>query len=441
MVVFTCNHCGESLQKPRVEKHYNMQCRRSKSLTCVDCFKDFKDEEYVVHTKCITEEERYSAKGSIPGGIVKKGDVKQESWIDMIKSIVQNELNLKPSLKNLMNTISTYSNVPRKKAKFINFLQNSLGGRANFNDIEAAWSLIEKYKNEQSKDNSNASNKQQESTVKENETKHKSTDNGEDAPVKKKKKLEQVDDQKVDVEMSENGLQPKNDDKEKPKKKKKESKKQELDEGINIETKENGLQNEIQPKNDKEKQKKKKKESKKQELEEGINIESKENVLQNEIQPKNDEEKPKKKKKQSKKQACDEVIKLINIERETMDLKKEAQNQQNDVETKEKKSQYQTNGDEGSYKKKLDKVNVELEDTERQNSSSFNFKDAILKILNSKGSMSCKKLQKKVLSAYLMETGNAEYSEKTVKKYNKKLKKIGNVSVNDDVVSLLENVE
>jgi cell growth-regulating nucleolar protein len=403
MVVFTCNHCGESLQKPRVEKHYNMQCRRSKSLTCVDCFKDFKDEEYVVHTKCITEEERYSAKGSIPGGIVKKGDVKQESWIDMIKSIVQNELNLKPSLKNLMNTISTYSNVPRKKAKFINFLQNSLGGRANFNDIEAAWSLIEKYKNEQSKDNSNASNKQQESTVKENETKHKSTDDGEDAPVKKKKKLEQVDDQKVDVEMSENGLQPKNDDKEKPKKKKKESKKQELDEGINIETKENGLQNEIQPKND--------------------------------------EEKPKKKKKQSKKQACDEVIKLINIERETMDLKKEAQNQQNDVETKEKKSQYQTNGDEGSYKKKLDKVNVELEDTERQNSSSFNFKDAILKILNSKGSMSCKKLQKKVLSAYLMETGNAEYSEKTVKKYNKKLKKIGNVSVNDDVVSLLENVE
>jgi cell growth-regulating nucleolar protein len=403
MVVFTCNHCGESLQKPRVEKHYNMQCRRSKSLTCVDCFKDFKDEEYVVHTKCITEEERYSAKGSIPGGIVKKGDVKQESWIDMIKSIVQNELNLKPSLKNLMNTISTYSNVPRKKAKFINFLQNSLGGRANFNDIEAAWSLIEKYKNEQSKDNSNASNKQQESTVKENETKHKSTDNGEDAPVKKKKKLEQVDDQKVDVEMSENGLQPKNDDKEKPKKKKKESKKQELEEGINIETKENGLQNEIQPKND--------------------------------------EEKPKKKKKQSKKQACDEVIKLINIERETMDLKKEAQNQQNDVETKEKKSQYQTNGDEGSYKKKLDKVNVELEDTERQNSSSFNFKDAILKILNSKGSMSCKKLQKKVLSAYLMETGNAEYSEKTVKKYNKKLKKIGNVSVNDDVVSLLENVE
>jgi cell growth-regulating nucleolar protein len=403
MVVFTCNHCGESLQKPRVEKHYNMQCRRSKSLTCVDCFKDFKDEEYVVHTKCITEEERYSAKGSIPGGIVKKGDVKQESWIDMIKSIVQNELNLKPSLKNLMNTISTYSNVPRKKAKFINFLQNSLGGRANFNDIEAAWSLIEKYKNEQSKDNINASNKQQESTVKENETKHKSTDNGEDAPVKKKKKLEQVDDQKVDVEMSENGLQPKNDDKEKPKKKKKESKKQELDEGINIETKENGLQNEIQPKND--------------------------------------EEKPKKKKKQSKKQACDEVIKLINIERETMDLKKEAQNQQNDVETKEKKSQYQTNGDEGSYKKKLDKVNVELEDTECQNSSSFNFKDAILKILNSKGSMSCKKLQKKVLSAYLMETGNAEYSEKTVKKYNKKLKKIGNVSVNDDVVSLLENVE
>ncbi|XP_044270782.1 cell growth-regulating nucleolar protein [Tribolium madens] len=259
MVVFTCNHCGESLQKPRVEKHYSFQCRRPKSLTCVDCFKDFKNEEYVVHTKCITEEERYSAKGSIPGGVVKKGEVKQESWTDMIKSIVQTETNMKPSLRNLFNSISNYSNVPRKKVKFINFLKSSTGGRVNFDDIEAAWGLIEKHKNEQNKNNNQ-----------ENGIKHKLNGDSEEAPANKKKKIEE----------SEN------------------------------------------------------------------------------------------------------------------------KNSEDDV---------------------------------------FSFKGTILKILSAKGSISCKKLQKKVLNAYLKETGNAEYTEKTIKKYNKKLKKLPNVVISDDVVSLVTN--
>ncbi|RZC38756.1 C16C10.8 -like, partial [Asbolus verrucosus] len=271
MVVFTCNHCGESLQKPRVEKHYIIHCRRAKSLTCVDCFTDFKNEEYVVHTKCITEEERYSAKGSIPGGIAKKGEVKQESWTDMIRSIVDNEKDLKPSLKNLFNTISSYSNVPRKKAKFINFLKSSSGGRVNFNDIESAWGLIEKYKNEHKKvDNSTTSPKDPEVKTKVNGAKHQLNGNNEEVPAKKKQKLEETPEQ---------------------------------------------------------------------------------------------------------------------------------------IDTAEP--------------------------------NKFSFKNTILDILNSKGSISCKKLQKKVLNAYLKETGNTEYTEKTIKKYNKKLKKLSNVTISDDVVTLV----
>lgn len=67
----------------------------------------------------MTEEERYAAKGAFVNGIVKKGEVKQESWIEMIKSIIEKENNLKPSIRNLLNTISNYNNVPRKKPKFL----------------------------------------------------------------------------------------------------------------------------------------------------------------------------------------------------------------------------------------------------------------------------------------------------------------------------------
>ncbi|KAG7211384.1 hypothetical protein KM043_010673 [Ampulex compressa] len=66
MVVFTCNNCGETLQKPRVAKHYQFQCRTAAFLTCVDCFKDFRGDEYVGHTKCITEAERYGGKDYVP---------------------------------------------------------------------------------------------------------------------------------------------------------------------------------------------------------------------------------------------------------------------------------------------------------------------------------------------------------------------------------------
>lgn len=43
MVVFTCAHCGDSLQKPKVEKHYDTKCRnKCPDLCCVDCLKDFR---------------------------------------------------------------------------------------------------------------------------------------------------------------------------------------------------------------------------------------------------------------------------------------------------------------------------------------------------------------------------------------------------------------
>ncbi|KAJ8927567.1 hypothetical protein NQ314_019950 [Rhamnusium bicolor] len=328
MVVFTCNHCGDSLHKPKVEKHYAFVCRTIKSLTCVDCFKDFRGEEYVSHVKCLTEDERYAAKGTYVNGNVKKGEVKQESWVEMIKTILNQETNIEPPCRKLLNIISTYNNIPRKslnlcrdynkrklpgshlkkkeeeklaklkeKKEEKNFIRSSFGGRVNLKDIEDIWNIIEKYKNNQSKNNG------------------------------------QTEVNKVDSKLEENS-------------------------------------------ND-------------------SNIAS---AIKN----------------------------LKNEENETKKRKLSDEETKPDVPKKKKQ------------KKVENHVNLEQNDEDLGGSKIFRYQDKILEILMVKGSMSLKKLQKKVLNAYLKETGETEVTPKMSKKFNKKLKKISNLEIADDRVTLLE---
>jgi cell growth-regulating nucleolar protein len=98
MVVFTCNHCGESLKKGNVDKHA-FRCRRQSensrgvlialinsvfllvSVSCMDCFKDFDQESYSQHTQCLTELQRYSGKDYVEKANANKGQKKQEAWV------------------------------------------------------------------------------------------------------------------------------------------------------------------------------------------------------------------------------------------------------------------------------------------------------------------------------------------------------------------------
>jgi cell growth-regulating nucleolar protein len=56
-VSFVCNHCQETVKKPKLEKH-KMQCRHA-SFTCIDCNRDFQGTEYRSHNQCISEGEKY----------------------------------------------------------------------------------------------------------------------------------------------------------------------------------------------------------------------------------------------------------------------------------------------------------------------------------------------------------------------------------------------
>ncbi|XP_052744959.1 cell growth-regulating nucleolar protein [Bicyclus anynana] len=158
MVVFTCGHCGESVQKPKVEKHYLTKCRnKNPNVSCMDCFKDFLGKDYEAHTKCITEEERYSGKGFTPKE--KKGEKKQNVWVDMIQSVLDEQKNASSNVIRIIETISKHNNTPRKKPKFVNFVKNVCGNKTNMKDIDQAWEIISVKLTELSNLNQNANKK------------------------------------------------------------------------------------------------------------------------------------------------------------------------------------------------------------------------------------------------------------------------------------------
>ncbi|XP_037820403.1 uncharacterized protein C16C10.8 [Lucilia sericata] len=144
MVFFTCNNCGESVKKPSVEKHYNTRCRNNpKNVSCMDCQKDFHGEEYVAHTKCISEAEKYSGKNYVAKEKQNSGQKKQETWMDIVRSILEStEYQLSAQTRNIFQRLQNYDNVPRKKAKFQNFVANCL--RIPSNQAQPVWEVLEK---------------------------------------------------------------------------------------------------------------------------------------------------------------------------------------------------------------------------------------------------------------------------------------------------------
>ncbi|XP_012281575.1 uncharacterized protein C16C10.8 [Orussus abietinus] len=176
MVVFTCNHCGESLNKPKVEKHYLFKCFNPKFVTCVDCLKDFRDEEFVAHTKCISENERYGGKGYVPKPNANKGERKQQEWINVVKNVLANSTDLTTAERSMLNTLSKHENIPRRKTKFLNFINSIFGNKVPMYVVDSVWNKMElSFK---------ATTESYENTQKTNEDKEVDTNSSNDALVK-----------------------------------------------------------------------------------------------------------------------------------------------------------------------------------------------------------------------------------------------------------------
>lgn len=169
----------------------------------MDCLKDFKGDEFKVHTQCISEEERYSAKGFVAKPNKNKGAQKQESWTETLQNLL-NKPGLDHQTKNIIERIAAQTNVPRKKPKFVNFVKNSM--KISMDNANKVWNVVEEAL-EEFKQASEANRQKKELEKKAengddtvNET-NGNTENGE--KVKKKKKKNEPKVETIDTEANE----------------------------------------------------------------------------------------------------------------------------------------------------------------------------------------------------------------------------------------------
>jgi cell growth-regulating nucleolar protein len=118
MVFFVCEGCNETLKKNKVDAHA-ARCKNCWAVTCVDCNVVFKGDDFAAHTTCISEAEKYE--GALYQVKSKKNP--QEKWMDLIQSMKCPDV----KVNQVLQRIAGYDNVPRKKAKFLNFIKNSIG--------------------------------------------------------------------------------------------------------------------------------------------------------------------------------------------------------------------------------------------------------------------------------------------------------------------------
>ncbi|KAJ7372343.1 hypothetical protein OS493_019788 [Desmophyllum pertusum] len=155
MVSFICNACGQTVRKTQVEKHYQNDCRSCDALSCIDCGKDFHGDEYVAHTSCITEAEKYQGKLYKPKEKQNKGEHKQQEWLKQVREATSNTAD--PRLTVLLERISEYSNIPRKKAKFQNFCKNSVNVR-DISTLDKLWEIFSESTKQSPQDDQASSN-------------------------------------------------------------------------------------------------------------------------------------------------------------------------------------------------------------------------------------------------------------------------------------------
>ncbi|CAG9538258.1 unnamed protein product [Cercopithifilaria johnstoni] len=120
MVFFSCDVCNEALKKSQINKH-GFRCRNA-TYSCLDCGQAFSIGTYKNHIKCVTENKKYGGKNYVEKE--NKGEVKQSRWIEQVERAIENVTD--KELKGLLQQIHGFNNIPRKEAKFINFLQNSI---------------------------------------------------------------------------------------------------------------------------------------------------------------------------------------------------------------------------------------------------------------------------------------------------------------------------
>ncbi|XP_027692078.1 cell growth-regulating nucleolar protein isoform X1 [Vombatus ursinus] len=393
MVFFTCNACGESVKKGQVEKHVNI-CKNCQYLSCIDCGKDFWGDEYKTHVKCISEDQKYGGKGY--EAKTNKGDVKQQEWIQRIHEVMKKP-SISPKLREILEKVSGFDNIPRKKAKFQNWMKNSL---KIYNDSlqEQVWDIFSE-----------------------------ATSNGPNTKEQEKQPLNQVENQHAEnkvkttpTEVSEKTAgQPEG-------KKNKRERKEERQKNRKKEKKELKLENHQE--NSSHQKSKKRKRGQGEELD----------ATGQEMPEMSNTEKKKSKKKKNKKEHAAEsevngngshVEMMTEEETKAPAEKRKRKHSEEEVDSKKKKMKH------------TEDTNVETEESETPIKGKFNWKGTIKAVLKQApdNEISVKKLRKKVLAQYYAVTNEHRKSEEELLViFNKKISKNPSFRLLKEKVKLLK---
>lgn len=125
MVYFECQKCNETIKKPKLAKHL-LSCR-SEWVSCIDCLKVFRWDEWEKHTSCVSEAQKYQGHMYQAKENNNKGQVKQDAWTSSVQSTIEDpNSKIAPQTKALLEKLLGFDNIPRKQKPFGNFVKNSL---------------------------------------------------------------------------------------------------------------------------------------------------------------------------------------------------------------------------------------------------------------------------------------------------------------------------
>jgi len=433
MVFFTCNACGTSLKKNKVEGHFP-QCRSCTALSCMDCNKDFWGEEYKSHVKCVSEQERYGGKVT-----VNKGEKKQEQWIEQIQQAVSRG-GLSPKISSIIQRLLSFDNIPRKQSKFKNFLRTSVNVRDE-GLAEEIWKTLEtctkqENGNEAANETKPSEGEQKEGQAAEEQSKQLSKRERKEerrkAHSKKEKKDGNKQEEKVSVE------EPKQ-NKSKKDKVEKQTEEENGDETINSTVTEDNGQVESDVEN--ESRKKKDRKHKKMKGQNGSVDESANNddsELQQEDATTHKEKKNKKRKHASNGDGLNES----EITDEKMETDAAKEEDENRLPVNGKKQKKRKREDASSVSDTVDGSTEADETLDDTKAKKFMWDNVITRVLKKadEHELPLKKLRKKVMAEYnacSSHQGHEKTEEKLWAKFEKKIKKNSQYKLHKDRVKLV----
>uniref|UniRef100_UPI00358E5CEF cell growth-regulating nucleolar protein-like n=1 Tax=Myxine glutinosa TaxID=7769 RepID=UPI00358E5CEF len=139
----------ECVKKSEVEKH-KQQCRKCLCLSCLDCGKEFRGEEYQMHLRCIKEKEKYGGKDYDANQV--KGNAKQSRCIEQANQAIES-CRVSTKALPILQCLLQLQRIPLKRKKYDNYLQNSMKV-TDCKVVDEIWNII-------SVENSSAQNPKQ----------------------------------------------------------------------------------------------------------------------------------------------------------------------------------------------------------------------------------------------------------------------------------------